>query len=66
VFTHAQIEGFLLPSSLVVEFTSDAPAEAPEMAQGSTRPRKGRVTVMFTDYRVNSGLSDDLFLKKDQ
>jgi hypothetical protein len=66
VFTHAQTEGFLLPSSLVVEFTSDAPADAPEMPQGSARPRKGRVTVMFTDYKVNSGLSDDLFLKKDQ
>jgi hypothetical protein len=66
VFTHVQTGGFLLPSSLVVEFTSDAPADAPEMPQGSGRPRKGKVTVMFTDYRVNSGLSDDLFLKKDQ
>ena len=51
VFTHAQTGGFLLPSSLVVEFTSDDPADAPETPQGSGRPRKGKVTVIFTEYR---------------
>jgi hypothetical protein len=66
VFTHTQTGGFLLPSSLVVEFSSDAPADAPETPQGPGRPRKGKVTVIFTDYRLNSGLPDDLFLKKDQ
>jgi hypothetical protein len=66
VFTHVQTEGFLLPSSLVVEFTSDAPGETPDTPPGSGRPRKGKVTVTFTDYRVNSDLPDDLFLKKDQ
>jgi hypothetical protein len=65
VFTYAPTGGFLLPSSLVVEFASDAPAEAPETPQSPGRPRKGKVTVIFTDYRVNSGLSDDLFLKKE-
>jgi hypothetical protein len=67
-FTHAPVDGVLMPSSLLVEFTSDAPADqsTPEPMQGPPRPRRGKVTITFKDYKLNSGLPDDLFLKKEQ
>jgi len=68
-FTHTKIGEILLPSSLVVEFTSDAPPEtpSPDVAQAPGRPpRRGRVTLTFKDYTLNSGLPDDLFKKKEE
>ncbi len=65
LFTYTEAGGFLLPASLVVEFVSDAPPDGPEPAQAPGRPRQGRITVLFADYAVNTGLSDDLFRKKE-
>lgn len=69
VFEHALVqETYYLPSKIVVTF--DVP-EMPSPEAGSqpgvsetprrSSQRKGSVTVMYKDYQVNVGLSDDLF-----
>jgi hypothetical protein len=66
VFTHTDVDGFLLPASLVVEFVSDAPPEGPDLQRATGTPRQGKVTILFSDYVVNGGLSEELFGKKDE
>jgi outer membrane lipoprotein-sorting protein len=70
--THARVQGHWLPSELLVRFTStraDTAAEPPaEGGPGATRPappRRGAVTVRYSSYRLNTGLSDDLFTRPD-
>jgi len=71
-FTYQQISRFWLPSKLVVSFSApekDGPAAPPNtnpfarglptMPRGNTR--SGKVTVSYSDYRVNTGLSDSVF-----
>jgi outer membrane lipoprotein-sorting protein len=77
-FTYSQVDRFWLPSNLVVSFSAperDSTAAAPPatnpfarglptVSRGSTRT--GKVTVSYTDYRVNTGLSDSLFTSEQQ
>lgn len=71
-FTYGQTGGYWLPSRLTVLFTaagkdSAAPAQSPNPfsrdrptgPRGNTRA--GTVTVSYSDYLVNTGLSDSLF-----
>jgi outer membrane lipoprotein-sorting protein len=66
--SHVQVDGRWLPSQLAVRFTSTVtdtvveapPAPSPIPARPSM-PRRGTITVRYSGYRVNTGLSDDLF-----
>ena len=66
--THEKFEGRWLPSLMLVSFSSPAhdtseaaPWEqvAPQMRRAA--PRSGTVTVRYSDYRINSGLNNDVF-----
>jgi outer membrane lipoprotein-sorting protein len=67
-FTYVQVEGVWLPGEMTAAFSiaqadsleTDLPA-APMRPQ--QMPRKGTVTVRFSGYRINTGLSDDIFTK---
>jgi hypothetical protein len=71
--------GFWLPSELVVHFesgTADTTARAPanpfagaeQSGRGQSRGggRSGTVTVRYSDYRVNTGVRDDFFVKQGE
>lgn len=71
-FAYTQIERFWLPQQLVVTFSSpakDTTSAVPEtnpFAGGPPtgqrgNPRSGKVTVDYSDYRVNTGLPDSIF-----
>jgi len=71
-FTHALVDDqYWLPSTTDVNYSTeqaeDAPSEAPQQ-QGRQRsmPRKGTASVKYTDYKVNTGLSDEIFEKKKE
>ena len=71
-FRYEEQSGHLMPSVLIVQFTSPtqdtteqnstvdeaAPIQRPQM------PRRGTVTIRYSDYEINTGLSDDIFNKK--
>jgi outer membrane lipoprotein-sorting protein len=72
-----QADRYWLPSQLVVSF--EAPGKDTTTATPSTNPlergmsagprgtpRSGKVTVRYSDYKVNTGLSDSLFVEPDQ
>ena len=68
---HEEVEGFWLPSLLTVTFTSTGAdtSEATPFDQGAPVPprqsfRAGSITIRYSDYRVNTGLSDELFKKE--
>lgn len=71
-FRYTQVGGYWVPGELVASFSS-APADSSESnpmeqampARPQQRPRSGTVTVRYSGYKVNTGLSDDLF-KDDQ
>ncbi len=68
-FTYVQVEGVWLPGGMTAAF-SLAPADSLEgdlpaaPMRPQQKPRKGTVTVRFSDYRLNTGLSDDIFAKE--
>ena len=71
--THGRVEGRWLPSALVVRFTStvvdtaaEGQAEAATPAVRPATPRRGTVTVRYSGYRLNGGLSDDLFSEEER
>ncbi len=68
---HELADGFWLPSNLTVTFASTGAdtMEATPFDQGAPVPprqsfRSGTITIRYSDYRVNTGLSDDLFKKE--
>lgn len=71
-FHYTQVQGLWLPEEMVASFSA-APADSSERnpmdqampARTQQRPRSGTVTVKYSDYTVNTGLSDDLF-KEEQ
>jgi len=70
---HEQVEGFWLPALLTVTFTSTGAdtAETTPFDQGAPVPprqtfRAGTITIRYSDYKVNTGLSDDLFKKEGE
>jgi len=71
VFRYEKQDGYLMPSLLTVQFTSP-PADTSDQAAGtdmvplprSQMPRSGKVTIRYSSYKINTGLSDDIFNKK--
>jgi outer membrane lipoprotein-sorting protein len=74
-FTYVHVDDrFWLPETLVASFeTVSAPPEgggvavpevAPETRRQARPPREGTITVVYSEYRVNTGLSDELFDKR--
>ena len=70
---HEQVSGFWLPALLTVTFSSTNAdtAEAMPFEQGAPVPprqmlRAGTITIRYSDYRVNTGLSDELFKKESE
>jgi hypothetical protein len=57
---------FLLPAKITAEMEtqqqSDSTAE--RMYNAPRMPRKGSVTIQYSDYKVNTNLPDDIFEKK--
>jgi outer membrane lipoprotein-sorting protein len=78
VFTYAsQAGGFLLPQTMKASFEVAArdsvekqlnlDVQAPPQFDETPRPsRSGNITVRYLEYKVNVGLSDDIFEKKDE
>jgi outer membrane lipoprotein-sorting protein len=68
-FTYRTFDGFLMPSELRVEFesppadTTDMPITMPGAVPRAPMPRSGSVTIRYRDYRINVGLTDDIFKK---
>ncbi len=72
-----QQQKYWLPSKLVVSFTSEAdkaqdnysssPSSIDNKLEGLQRSaqRNGTVTIVYSDYKINIGLSDDLFEKRE-
>lgn len=71
-FQYEEQAGHLMPSLLTVQFTSstndttDQNPGAEEMApvQRPQMPRRGSITIRYSNYEINTGLSDDIFNKK--
>jgi outer membrane lipoprotein-sorting protein len=70
-FQYERYDGFVMPSLLTVEFTSppadttDTPITMPGAIPRTPLPRNGTVTIRYADYKINIGLSDDVFEKKE-
>jgi hypothetical protein len=72
VFQYQQLDEFWLPSSLTLSFTSagtDSADVSTPRRPGSSwtpeAPREGTVLVQYSHYRINTGLSDDVFKPED-
>ena len=76
IFTYeCQQEKYWLPSKLVVSFASesdkaekDSSLSIDNQFEGFQRsaPRSGKVTVVYSNYKINIGLSDEIFEKKEK
>lgn len=72
-YAYAKVNGFWLPSENVVTFSStvtdtteqDAPAQSNLPVRAPRMPRNGTVTIRYSDYKVNTGLGDEVFEKKE-
>jgi len=70
-FRYQQVDGHWLPSSLVVHFAS-APTDTVDLnifeqitpTRRPQLPRNGTITVSYSNYRLNSGLSDEIFERR--
>ncbi len=67
-FNYVQVEGVWLPGGMTAAFALAAPdSTGIDLPAGPLRPqqkpRNGTVTVRYSDYRLNTGLSDDIFAK---
>jgi hypothetical protein len=68
---HHQLNGRWLPATMVIHFESLHPDSADAAlwdSESSPAPRRadlrnGTVTIQFSGYQINGGLSDDLFTK---
>jgi len=65
-FSYVQVEGVWLPGGMTAAF-SLAPLDSSgmDLPAGPLRPqqapRNGTVTVRYSNYRLNTGLGDDIF-----
>ena len=49
------------------EQTDDAAQDQPQQpGRGRNMPRKGTASVRYSEYKVNTGLSDEIFEKKKE
>ncbi len=72
VFEQVNVDGHWLPSKLTVTFVSareespdQGPADQIAPSRGRQVPRNGTITIVYSGYRVNTGLSDEIFLPKE-
>ena len=59
---------YILPSKIAAKMDAQQPPDssAEKMYSPQRMPRKGNVTILYSDYRVNTGLSDEIFDKKKE
>jgi hypothetical protein len=67
-FSYTSVEGFWLPSTMVASFAvppaegdEETPYSTPEGQRRQPRFHNGTITVKYSAYKVNTGLSDDMF-----
>ena len=71
-FRYEEQSGHLMPSLLTVQFESpardtteqDSNIDEASPIQRPRMPRNGMITIRYSDYQINTGLSDDIFDKK--
>jgi hypothetical protein len=71
-FTYHRVDGHWLPATLNVTFSSDTAdteptdpfAQMPGALRSTQIPRKGSIAVRYSDYKINTGLSDEVFEQK--
>jgi len=76
IFTYEFQQGkYWLPSELVASFASESDRSEKDSslsiggqvdAAQRSMPRSGKITVVYSNYKVNIGLSDELFDKKEK
>jgi outer membrane lipoprotein-sorting protein len=68
-------EKYWLPSKLVVSLNTDSDKGAKESSSmmeekldnlQRAAPRNGTVTIIYSNYKINTGLSDDIFIQKEE
>ncbi len=67
VFDHTLVDGkYLMVSKISLNFDSQQPADttATDHPMSRRMPRKGSATITYSDYVINSGLSDEIFEEK--
>jgi outer membrane lipoprotein-sorting protein len=59
---------YTLPSKIAARMDAQQPPDssAEKMYSPQRMPRKGNVTILYSDYKVNTGLSDEIFDKKKE
>ena len=69
-FRYAQVEGHWLPEQMTARFSlapadtsGGEPPEGPAPFPPRQVPRNGSVTVHYSSYHINTGLSDEIFTK---
>ena len=68
-FEFMSVDGkYTLPSKIEARMETQQPADssAERMYSPQRLPRKGTATIIYSDYKVNTGLSDVIFEKKNQ
>jgi outer membrane lipoprotein-sorting protein len=68
-FSYVQVEGVWLPGGMTAAFALAPPdSTGIDLPAGPLRPqqkpRNGTVTVRYSNYRLNTGLSDDIFARE--
>ncbi len=66
-FEYETVDGkYILPSKIVARLDAQQPSDstAERMYSPQRMPRKGSATILYSDYKVNTGLSDEIFEKK--
>ena len=66
-FEYMSVDGkYTLPSKIEARMETQQPADssAEKMYSPQRLPRKGTATIIYSDYKVNTGLSDEIFEKK--
>lgn len=72
-FTYASFDNFWLPTALTVTFVAPSSGGPEPDLFGSEQspaprrqmPRSGTVEIRYSDYRINTGLAEEIFLKKN-
>ncbi len=69
-FTHALLDDqYWLPTTISVNYSSEQTDDAapdPQPGKHRSAPRAGTAFIRYSDYKVNTGLSDDIFEKKKE
>lgn len=71
-FDYVEQSGHLMPAVLTVQFASAASDTTEQSSSGDETttiqrpqmPRRGTITIRYSNYEINTGLSDDIFNKQ--